>query len=648
MEQISELVNEHPFDASLQGIFLKYVKDTQSVEELHASRVLSSQFVDFTDTQWVSWVSDSKQWSVDALVDVLSRIIEQHPSLSALVAAIEALCQVIEAEWNAWTVFAPRPTPVKSCIRFMEQALDKVSTWPDSGVVWSACRAFLISVSSDKETVRKLYLRQLQAVPMPAEARESLISEQKAYEDSVGLSHIAADHTRAAAAWDAWWPFEAQVKEDPSMWLEIMDSRKSVDSSEIVAALFARAVVSNPSDGDLWQHYAAFASESLKNEKLHLSVLERGVKNCPYVGQLWVSLVSAVSPDRLEHVLLLGISALRDSETAEANHEPLSILLLMDANVKLAANDESARECFSSAVSIIAQLSPKLTVSVLLAWLHAEAFHPALAESEQDVTVDLVREFLTSPDWADKRAACAAVDWIQLAWIARKTSDFTENRSESIDFCRSVFTAAISGHPNDTNILHDWKTFEQTFGTVKDVFRVQSLFPKMEAVQDTVTDTTDTVMREERRSKRTRPEFSDRQKFEPRRTEEKKPKLDQVPECVFVKDLAFAVTEDRLAQFFETHCEVGKPKRVLIVMNPDGKSRGFGYAEFESAEIAQKAIEMTGKVLEGRPVHISQSNRQITTKREPPAHVPPKNIEEEQNKSNDYFKSLVMQRQKRR
>lgn len=74
---------------------------------------------------------------------------------------------------------------------------------------------------------------------------------------------------------------------------------------------------------------------------------------------------------------------------------------------------------------------------------------------------------------------------------------------------------------------------------------------------------------------------------------------------VFVGNFNFTVTEDQLRERFS---EVGQVKSVSIMKDPvAGKSRGFGFIEFDSEELAKKAIEaMDGQVWEGRPVKVSE------------------------------------------
>lgn len=39
-------------------------------------------------------------------------------------------------------------------------------------------------------------------------------------------------------------------------------------------------------------------------------------------------------------------------------------------------------------------------------------------------------------------------------------------------------------------------------------------------------------------------------------------------------------------------------------MDEDGRSRGFGHVEFETAEAAQKALELSGQSVEGREIFV--------------------------------------------
>ncbi|CAJ1341446.1 unnamed protein product [Effrenium voratum] len=54
---------------------------------------------------------------------------------------------------------------------------------------------------------------------------------------------------------------------------------------------------------------------------------------------------------------------------------------------------------------------------------------------------------------------------------------------------------------------------------------------------------------------------------------------------------------------------------VLIVRAADGRSRGFGFVEFEDASTAQSALMLSDSVLGGRDIVVSKSSRAITQKK---------------------------------
>jgi nucleolin len=68
---------------------------------------------------------------------------------------------------------------------------------------------------------------------------------------------------------------------------------------------------------------------------------------------------------------------------------------------------------------------------------------------------------------------------------------------------------------------------------------------------------------------------------------------------LFVKNLAWAVTQDSLYEFF---ADAGTVVSVRLGTDENGQSRGFCHVEFEDAEGAQKGLSKSGSLLEGREV----------------------------------------------
>lgn len=78
---------------------------------------------------------------------------------------------------------------------------------------------------------------------------------------------------------------------------------------------------------------------------------------------------------------------------------------------------------------------------------------------------------------------------------------------------------------------------------------------------------------------------------------------------LFVGGLAWATTNDSLRDFFST---VGNVVSANVISDKyTGKSKGFGFVEFETAEEAQKATEeLNGKELDGRAINVSEARPQ--------------------------------------
>lgn len=73
---------------------------------------------------------------------------------------------------------------------------------------------------------------------------------------------------------------------------------------------------------------------------------------------------------------------------------------------------------------------------------------------------------------------------------------------------------------------------------------------------------------------------------------------------LFIGSLSYDTTDDSLKAFFES---VGEVKSARVITDRDsGRSRGFGFVEFEDASLNQKAIdELNGKELDGREISVN-------------------------------------------
>jgi RNA recognition motif-containing protein len=73
---------------------------------------------------------------------------------------------------------------------------------------------------------------------------------------------------------------------------------------------------------------------------------------------------------------------------------------------------------------------------------------------------------------------------------------------------------------------------------------------------------------------------------------------------LFVGNLAWGVTSEELGEFFSQAGEVASAN--VITDRQTGRSRGFGFVEMASADLAQKAVdELNDKEIQGRKIVVN-------------------------------------------
>lgn len=79
---------------------------------------------------------------------------------------------------------------------------------------------------------------------------------------------------------------------------------------------------------------------------------------------------------------------------------------------------------------------------------------------------------------------------------------------------------------------------------------------------------------------------------------------DANPKKLYIGNLSFSTTEESLKEAFSQAGPVASA--IVITDKYSGRSKGFGFVEFEDEESAQKAIEMWNeKELDGRPLRVN-------------------------------------------
>lgn len=75
---------------------------------------------------------------------------------------------------------------------------------------------------------------------------------------------------------------------------------------------------------------------------------------------------------------------------------------------------------------------------------------------------------------------------------------------------------------------------------------------------------------------------------------------------LYVGNLSYSTTSDQLREYFS---QAGSVVDATVISDKrTGRSKGFGFVEFESSDAAQKAIEMfNGKEFGGRNITVNEA-----------------------------------------
>ncbi|XP_052645015.1 polyadenylate-binding protein 1-like isoform X1 [Harpia harpyja] len=78
---------------------------------------------------------------------------------------------------------------------------------------------------------------------------------------------------------------------------------------------------------------------------------------------------------------------------------------------------------------------------------------------------------------------------------------------------------------------------------------------------------------------------------------------------VYIKNFGDDMDDDRLQEIFS---KFGKTLSVKVMMDNTGRSKGFGFVNFEKHEEAQKAVaDMNGKEINGRVVYVGRAQKRL-------------------------------------
>lgn len=209
--------------------------------------------------------------------------------------------------------------------------------------------------------------------------------------------------------------------------------------------------------------------------------------------------------------------------------------------------------------------------------------------------------------------------WLEYASLERQYGD--------ADHIRGVFKKSLLACTSWCQSLADeWLMYEREFGSLEQLMKCIEICKK--SIKEEIQNTQQVIEQPKERDRSTKryfeqPEERDRSRkrgfvrekevIQPKKgrfqrlvpaAEEKPPPekhIDRDPKTsVFVSNLHYSVTEDTLRELFPN------AKAIEIVLDRKGRSRCFGYMQFNKEEEALTALARDRVPIDGRPVFISE------------------------------------------
>lgn len=456
--------------------------------------------------------------------------------------------------------------------------------------------------SSQLEKLADIYKRQL-SIPL-IDLEETYREFQEWYENLPDKSLIDPKpiewaYKKSLKLLDTIKPFEEQLltAENEELYEIYKNYIKSLQDPSAIICTYERAINKLCLDPNLWTDYCNYI---FNFEHVAEKVSERAVRNCPWSEQLWIVRLRILENTGADHTKMLSVF-----EQGIASIAPAPGLDLWLTYLEYNHRKSDAQIVDKLFVQAIEALGHHNDPTCKLSRFHARIL---AKRGEMVAARKLWTSILHEPQ--NKTLSSA---WLEYANL--------EARFGETHQLRNIFQKSLNISNLDWPqlIAEEWMMFERQFGTLQDVMKCEEkckqVLKKFAEKQNQIAYTEDGKEKGKKRKiveevtvvKKSKLDGETKKgKFEtltsksptskvPKKTFEKKDPL----RTVFVSNLHYSVTEDKLKELFPN------AKNIDLVMDNKGKSRCFGYVEFNMEEEAMTALARDREPIDGRPMFIS-------------------------------------------
>ncbi|KAJ4445263.1 hypothetical protein ANN_07064 [Periplaneta americana] len=384
-----------------------------------------------------------------------------------------------------------------------------------------------------------------------------------------------------------------------------------------VQCLYERAVAELCLDASIWLEYVEYLYSTLKIDTVVLPVCKRAVRNCPWSSPLWQHYMKALeryekSFDEIKEVMEQALSV-GFSNAEDYRNLWLCYIDYMRRRVDWSKGYQpievaELRGTFNRACEHLAQyfgLQGDPNCDILQYWARIEAAHCGNMEKFRLLWSDILGQGheKTAAMWLEyiqwerafgdnkhlrrlfPRALMCTEDWPESIGNAWLNYERDEGTLDSFEFCMSKYKSRLK----QINDLRKRIAEKQAEMIEQDKWRQE---------------------RRQEKGKKQNPKDTWKKKHE---TEGEKMETEhgvtvvhdssKDNRTVFVSNLDYSVTEDRLKEVFSS---IGTLTDLRLVKDYKGRSKGFCYVEFSSVAEAETALKRDREPMDGRPMFISK------------------------------------------
>ncbi|KAJ4846914.1 hypothetical protein Tsubulata_010310 [Turnera subulata] len=504
----SELsTNPSNYDAHLQ--YIKVLRKMGEIEKLRKAREAMNAVFPLSPQMWMDWAHDEASLS-DSSDDLASVHLLYERAVSEYL-SVPLWCSYLNyVQEHDPSVRQCSPDGISKARALFEQALVAAGLHLSQGPsIWDSYRDFelalLLSIPPDDlkakelqvQRVRTLFKRQL-SIPLlnlssvlqaykawEAEQGNLLASDSTdpdgipsdvaaAYRKAVEMSNARAQHEQLVSSQDI------SDAEKFQNFMNYIKFEKSVGDPTRVQLLYERAVTELPVSSDIWLDYTRYMNRTLKVGNIVTSVHSRAVKNCPWVGELWVRYLLCLERGRASEDEISAVFEKSLQCTFSTVEEYLDIFLTRvdglrrrisaGGDTKAALDYSIIRETFQYASDY---LSPQLKDTESLLHLHAYWSRLEVTLGKDLVAARGVWESLLKTSGSMLKA------WLDYIAMEIELGHINEARA----IYRRCYSKRFPGAGSE-EICHSWLRFEREFGTLEDFdHAMQKVTPRLEELQ---------------------------------------------------------------------------------------------------------------------------------------------------------------------